>query len=224
MTNKARVTNARQFVQKNSERRKNEWRAKGERTKKFSLTFAILVIVLMIPAIELEIEQCLKVLRNGGTILYPTDTIWGIGCDATNSKAVNKIYRLKKRVESKSLIILLDTPEKIKNYVTQVPEIALDLLENIDRPLTIIYPGAKNLAKNVIAEDNSIAIRIVKNEFCRKLIHEFDKPIVSSSANISGEPSPLVFKKYFAGDNRSRRLYRQALPGDPAGDAAIADH
>jgi L-threonylcarbamoyladenylate synthase len=143
---------------------------------------------------EEELNRCLQVLRNGGTILYPTDTVWGIGCDATNRRAVDKIYRLKKRLESKSLIILLDEAEKIKRYVKVVPDIAWDLLEIVGSPLTIIYPGAMNLAKNVIAEDNSIAIRIIRNEFCKRLIHEFDKPIVSSSANISGEPTPMVFK------------------------------
>jgi L-threonylcarbamoyladenylate synthase len=143
---------------------------------------------------EQEIKNCLEVLRMGGTILYPTDTIWGIGCDATKRKAVDKIYRLKKRLETKSLIVLLDDPEKLKNYVRIVPGIAWDLMENVRSPLTIIYPNAQNLAKNVIAEDNSIAIRIVKNEFCQRLIHEFGKPIVSSSANISGEPTPFVFK------------------------------
>ncbi|MCX6247796.1 MAG: L-threonylcarbamoyladenylate synthase [Bacteroidetes bacterium] len=141
-----------------------------------------------------EIQNCVDVLKKEGTILYPTDTIWGIGCDATSQKAVAKIYKLKKRVESKSLIILLADMEDISNYVKTIPDIAWDLMKNVDRPLTIIYPNAQNLAKNVIAEDHSIAIRIVKNEFCISLIREFGKPIVSSSANISGEPAPLVFK------------------------------
>ncbi len=144
---------------------------------------------------EKDIQKCLEVLRNGGTILYPTDTIWGIGCDATNRKAVDKIYRLKKRLESKSLIVLLDDPGKLPFYVKTIPAIAWDLIGGVDNPLTVIYPNAMNLAKNVIAEDGSIAIRIVKNDFCKRLIHDFGKPIVSSSANISGEPAPLVFKK-----------------------------
>jgi L-threonylcarbamoyladenylate synthase len=144
---------------------------------------------------EEEIKKCLEVLRKGGTILYPTDTIWGIGCDATKPKAVEKIYRIKKRVESKSLIVLLDDAAKLSSYVKIVPDIARDLIRNIDKPVTIIYPDAINLAKNVIADDGSIAIRIVKNKFCQELIREFGKPIVSSSANISGEPAPSVFKK-----------------------------
>jgi len=143
---------------------------------------------------EHEIQKCLEILRKGGTILYPTDTIWGIGCDATSRKAVTKIYKLKKRLESKSLIILLDDPMKLKTYIKTIPDITWDLIENVETPLTIIYPDARKLASNVIAEDNSIAIRIVRNEFCRQLIHEFGKPIVSSSANVSGEPTPLTFK------------------------------
>jgi len=141
-----------------------------------------------------EIKKCVEVLEKGGTILYPTDTIWGIGCDATSEKAVEKIYHLKKRVESKRLIILLADMKEISKYMKTFPGIARDLMKNVERPLTIIYPDAQNLAKNVIAKDNSIAIRIVKNEFCKSLIRAFGKPIVSSSANISDEPTPMVFK------------------------------
>jgi len=148
----------------------------------------------MLPAMKNEIKKCVEVLEKDGTILYPTDTIWGIGCDATSQKAVEKIYKLKKRVESKSLIILLADMKDISKYVETFPDIARDLMKNVERPLTIIYPNAKNIAKNVIAKDNSIAIRIVKNEFCKNLIRAFGKPIISSSANISGEPAPMVFK------------------------------
>ena len=147
----------------------------------------------MLP-IDREIQNCLKVLNCGGIILYPTDTIWGIGCDATNAEAVQKIYHLKQRMERKSLIILLDEAEKLREYVSNVPEIAWDLLDHVETPLTIIYPEAKNLAENVVAEDCSVAIRIVKNEFCRRLIHEFGKPVVSTSANISGEKPALAFR------------------------------
>ncbi len=148
----------------------------------------------MLFAMKNEIKNCVEVLEKEGTILYPTDTIWGIGCDATSQKAVEKIYLLKKRVESKSLIILLADMKDISTYVETFPDIARDLMKNVERPLTIIYPKAKNIAKNVIAKDNSIAIRIVKNEFCKNLIRTFGKPIISSSANISGEPAPMVFK------------------------------
>ena len=143
---------------------------------------------------EQEIQNCITVLKKGGTILYPTDTIWGIGCDATNEKAIEKVYKLKKRPNQKSLILLLDDPVKLADYVKKVPEITWDLISNVDKPLTIIYPDAKNLPKNILGEDNSVAIRLVKNEFCRKLIREFGKPVVSSSANISGDPAPLVFR------------------------------
>jgi L-threonylcarbamoyladenylate synthase len=143
---------------------------------------------------EQEIQRCVSVLKRGGTILYPTDTIWGIGCDATNFKAVDKIYKIKKRLETKSLIILIDDPAKIEHYVREIPDITWDLMKNVDRPITIIYPNARNLPRNVIGEDNSIAIRIAKNEFCVRLIREFGKPIVSSSANVSGDQAPLVFR------------------------------
>ena len=144
--------------------------------------------------IEQEIQNCLTALNSGGIILYPTDTIWGIGCDATNPMAVDKVYRLKRKIERKNLIILLDEAEKIGNYVSVVPDIGWDLLKSVDTPLTIIYPDAKNLAANVIADDGSIAIRVVGNDFCRSLIRKFGKPIVSTSANISGHPPPREFK------------------------------
>jgi L-threonylcarbamoyladenylate synthase len=141
-----------------------------------------------------EILKCLEVLEKGGTILYPTDTVWGLGCDATNEKAVARIYKIKQRLDSKSLIILLHDPAFLEKYVENVPDIAWDLMKSVGKPLTIIYPHAINLPGNVTGEDHSIAIRIVKNEFCRELIRKFGKPIVSTSANISGEPAPLVFK------------------------------
>jgi L-threonylcarbamoyladenylate synthase len=141
-----------------------------------------------------EIEWCIQILKSGGTILYPTDTIWGIGCDATNPRAVEKVFAVKQRAESKSLIILVDTFDKIADYVTDVPEVAYDLVTSMDTPVTIIYSGARKLAHNVIASDGTIAIRVVKDEFCQKLINRFGKPIVSSSANVSGAETPLFFK------------------------------
>jgi L-threonylcarbamoyladenylate synthase len=140
-----------------------------------------------------EIKKAFDTLQVGGIILYPTDTIWGIGCDATNSKAVEEIYKIKHRAQQQSFIILLDTADRIKEYVTQVPSIAYDLISQYVYPLTIIYPEAKNIAKNVIALDGSIAIRIVNELFCKTLIQRFGKPIVSSSANISGEAHPISF-------------------------------
>jgi L-threonylcarbamoyladenylate synthase len=142
-----------------------------------------------------DLSAAVETLRKGGLILYPTDTIWGIGCDATNVEAVDRIYRIKKRQDEKSLLILLDDENKLQDYVSDVPEIAWNLIEISDKPLTIIYPGAKNLAGNLIAEDGSIAIRIVKDDFCRQMIRRFGKPVVSTSANISGMPWPPYYQK-----------------------------
>lgn len=140
-----------------------------------------------------DINKALEVLRNGGLILYPTDTIWGIGCDATNADAVAKVFALKQRDESKSLIVLLDTDNKLQSYVSEVPEVAYELIEYSGKPLTIIYDGAKNLAPNLISIDGSVAIRVANHPFCHQLIQRFRKPIVSTSANISGQPSPTHF-------------------------------
>ena len=143
---------------------------------------------------EKEIDKAIEVLKKGGTILYPTDTIWGIGCDATNSKAVQKVLKIKNRLKNFSFIILVEKDRRISDYVEQVPEITWDLLSGFELPVTVIYPKAKNLAKNVMAKDGSIAIRVVKYEFCQRLIAKFGKPIVSTSANISGEHPPVMFK------------------------------
>lgn len=142
-----------------------------------------------------EIQRSVEILKSGGVICYPTDTIWGIGCDATNVTAVTKVGKIKKRDDAKSLIVLLANPDDLEKYVKVVPEIAWDLLDQVEDPLTIIYPGARNLAKNVIAEDGSVGIRVVHDEFCKMLIQAFGKPIVSTSANFSGEPHPLSFGK-----------------------------
>ena len=141
------------------------------------------------------IKQAVEVLRRGGVILYPTDTIWGIGCDATNPDAVAKIYSIKQREDTKSMLVLIETPNRLNSYVDTVPEIAWDIVELADKPLTIIYPKAKNLASNLIASDGSIGIRVVTHDFCEKLIRTFGKPIVSTSANISGKAYPKNFKE-----------------------------
>lgn len=142
-----------------------------------------------------EINKALEVLRIGGLILYPTDTIWGIGCDATNSESVDKVFKLKGRMDEKSLIVLLDTENKLQSYMKEVPEIAYDLIEYAENPLTIIYSGAKNIAPNAIAGDGSIGIRIVKHNFCAKLLNRFRKPIISTSANLSGQKAPGNFNE-----------------------------
>lgn len=140
-----------------------------------------------------DLKKAIEILQQGGIILYPTDTIWGIGCDATNAEAVKRIYELKQREDSKSMLILLDHEAKLNSYINQVPEMAWDLIEFSTKPLTIVYPNAKNLAFNLLAEDKSIGIRITKEEFSNKLCNRFKKPIVSTSANISGDPSPSCF-------------------------------
>jgi L-threonylcarbamoyladenylate synthase len=140
-----------------------------------------------------DINVAVQVLKKGGVILYPTDTIWGIGCDATNSDAVEKVFAIKQRSEAKGMLVLLDDANNLDRYLQEVPEIAWDLIELSDEPLTIIYSGAKNLAGNIISPDGTIGIRIVRDEFCRKLIQQFRKPIVSTSANISGKSWPENF-------------------------------
>ncbi|AUC14829.1 threonylcarbamoyl-AMP synthase [Tenacibaculum sp. SZ-18] len=139
------------------------------------------------------IEETLEHLVNGNTILYPTDTVWGLGCDATNSEAVKKIYKIKNREESKSLIVLVNSLKMLQEYVN-VPAQAIEVLNKAVKPTTIIYRNPKGIAANIInKEDNTIAIRVVQNEFCEKLIEKFNKPIVSTSANLSGNPTPKSF-------------------------------
>ena len=149
-----------------------------------------------------DLQEALRVLRSGGIIVYPTDTVWGIGCDATNAEAVKRIYALKQREDSKSMLVLLDSPAKLNYYIADIPDAAWALLEASDysdesdysdssdkKPLTIIYPGARNLAPNLLAEDGSIGIRITNEPFSKALCEQLRHPIVSTSANISGHPS-----------------------------------
>ena len=134
-------------------------------------------------------------MNEGGVILYPTDTIWGIGCDATNEEAVRRVYQIKQRSDSKAMLVLVDSPVKVDFYVQDVPEVAWDLIEVADKPLTIIYSGARNLASNLIAEDGSVGIRVTNEEFSKRLCQQFRKAIVSTSANISGRPSPANYSE-----------------------------
>lgn len=140
-----------------------------------------------------DLKQALETLQKGGIILYPTDTVWGLGCDATNEEAVKRIYELKRRSDAKSMLVLVDTPNRIESYVQEVPDMAWDLIEVSDKPLTIIYPKAKNLAENLVAEDGSIGIRVSGEQFSKMLCARFKRPVVSTSANISGQPSPAFF-------------------------------
>ena len=144
---------------------------------------------------EQEILKSLEVLKNDEVLLYPTDTVWGLGCDATSNAAVEKIYKIKQRSESKSLIILVAHPEMLQTYIQNIPDSVLEVLQTVAKPTSIIYKKPVGLAKNVVASDNTVAIRIPDNAFCKELIHRFGKPIVSTSANISGNPTPQSFKE-----------------------------
>ena len=138
---------------------------------------------------EDDIRQAVEVMRRGGVILYPTDTVWGIGCDATNAEAVARIYRIKQRDDSKAMICLVDSDARVQRYVRDVPSVAWDLFEYADKPTTLILDGAVNLAPNLVGGDGSIAIRITREDFSRELCYRMQKPVVSTSANISGEPA-----------------------------------
>ena len=142
---------------------------------------------------ENDITQCVNTLNNGGLILYPTDTVWGIGCDATNAEAVKRVYQLKQRDDSKALIVLIDNADHIDHYVVDVPAIARELIDVAVKPLTIIYEGAYNLAPNLLGDEDSVGIRIPNDEFCHQLCARFGKPIVSTSANVSGNPTAKTF-------------------------------
>lgn len=144
-------------------------------------------------SLDNEIEKVCNILNRGQTICYPTDTIWGIGCDATNSTAVEKIYKIKERDPLKSMLILVDSYDMAERYVAKIPNEAKKIFENTKHPLTIIFDNAQNLASNLPAKDGSIGVRIVKHKFCSPLIKIFGKPIVSTSANISGKPAPETF-------------------------------
>ena len=163
-------------------------------------------------------------MEKGGIILYPTDTIWGIGCDATNEDAVKRVYEIKKRIDSKALIVLVDKPVKVEFYVREVPEIAWDLIDVADKPLTIVYPNARNLATTVLADDGSVGIRITQETFSRKLCERFRKAIVSTSANISGQPAPTNFNEI--SDEIKQAVdyvvtYRQDDPYQPSPSSVI---
>lgn len=143
---------------------------------------------------EEDIRQAVQVLRQGGIILYPTDTVWGIGCDATNAQAVARIYQIKQRSEAKAMICLVDSDARLQRYVRNVPDVAWDLMEYATKPTTVILDNAVNLAPNLIADDGSVAMRITREEFSRELCYRFQKPLVSTSANISGQPAAQNYR------------------------------
>ena len=176
------------------------------------------------PTLNSEINQVVEMLKRGSTICYPTDTIWGIGCDATNSEAVDKIYKIKGRDTSKSMLILVDSIEALNNYVKHIPEIAANLIKTATEPLTIIFYGAQNLAHNLYANDGTIGVRVVNHAFCTPMLQKFGKPIVSTSANISGQPPPSLrneidskiiesvdYTVYFDNEQASRKASRIIL-------------
>ncbi|MBE9487946.1 MAG: threonylcarbamoyl-AMP synthase [Bacteroidetes bacterium] len=142
-----------------------------------------------------EIAKAIEVLKAGGIILYPTDTVWGIGCDATNYEAVQKVYELKKNEDKKSMLVLVENLDKVMLYVDKVPSVAWDILELTEKPTTLILPNAKNVAKNIIPEEGTLGIRIPNHEFCKQLLFKFHRPLVSTSANISGTPAPKKLKE-----------------------------
>lgn len=163
-----------------------------------------------------DLKNALQVLRNGGVILYPTDTVWGLGCDATNADAVKRIFTIKQREDSKSMLVLMENPNMLGAYIKEIPEIAWQLIEVTDKPLTIIYPGAKNLALNLLAEDGSIGIRITTETFTEHLIQQFRRPIVSTSANLAGKPTPQNFDEIEEAVLKSVDYVVQYRQGDTA--------
>ena len=155
-------------------------------------------------AIRQDVKKACEVMQKGGIILYPTDTIWGIGCDATNAEAVKRVYDIKKRADSKAMLVLVDSSVKVDFYVRDVPAVAWDLIDYATKPLTIIYDGARNLAENLLAEDGSVGIRVTGEAFSKELCFRFRKAIVSTSANISGQPSPANFSE-ISEENKNKR-------------------
>ncbi|MFK7814195.1 MAG: L-threonylcarbamoyladenylate synthase [Maribacter sp.] len=142
-----------------------------------------------------EINKAITILENGGLILYPTDTVWGIGCDATNEEAVHKVYKLKERADSKALICLVANDAMLERHIPIVPEVAYDIMDLSTKPTTIVYDNPQGIAKNLIAKDNTLAIRVASDKFCQYLINKFKNPIISTSANISGQPTPKQFSE-----------------------------
>lgn len=168
-----------------------------------------------------ELDEAIVILRQGGVILYPTDTVWGLGCDATNKDAVARIFEIKRRCDSKSLITLVADADMLGKYVKVIPEVAINLIEVNDKPMTIIYPGAMGLADGVVAQDGSAGIRIPQHEFCQQLVRRFRKPIVSTSANVSGEPAPAFYEDIpidiiEAADWVADPIFQEGSTGEPS--------
>ena len=170
--------------------------------------------------INQEIQNAYEVIQKGGIILYPTDTVWGIGCDATNPEAVAKIYKLKKRAETKSMIVLMNGEKMIYNVFKEIPEVAWQIIDLSEDPITLVLDKPRNVAANLIAPDQTLGIRVVKEPFCFKLIEKMKKPLVSTSANISGQPTPKSFKEIspeiIKGVDYVVNLHREKIAGKPS--------
>ena len=170
--------------------------------------------------INTEVHNAYEIIKEGGIILYPTDTVWGIGCDATNEEAIKKIYALKKRVESKSMIVLMNSERMIYNVFKEVPEVAWQIIDLSENPTTLVLDKPRNVAPNLIAPDQTLGIRIVKEPFCFKLMEKMKKPLVSTSANISGQPTPKSFKEIspeiIKGVDYVVNLHREKIAGKPS--------
>ena len=170
--------------------------------------------------INTEIHNAFEIIKNGGIILYPTDTVWGIGCDATNPEAVAKIYALKKRAETQSMIVLMNGDRMLHNVFKEIPEVAWQIMECADKPTTLILDNARNVAPNLISADKSLGIRVVNEPFCFKLLERMKKPLVSTSANISGQPSPKSFKEIspeiIKGVDYVVNLQHEKIAGNPS--------
>ena len=170
--------------------------------------------------INQEIQKAFEVIQQGGIILYPTDTVWGIGCDATNEEAIAKIYKLKQRDDSKSMIVLMNGEKMMYNVFKDIPEVAWQIIDLSEKPTTLILDNPRNVAKNIIAEDKTLGVRMVKEPFCFKLMERMKKPLVSTSANISGQPTPIAFKdispEIVNGVDYVVNLHRDKINGKPS--------
>lgn len=175
---------------------------------------------MLINDINQEIHKAFEIIQQGGIILYPTDTVWGIGCDATNAEAVAKIYKLKQRTETQSMIVLMNGEKMMYNVFKDIPEVAWQIMDLSEKPTTLILDKPRNVAANLIAADNTLGIRIVKEPFCFKLMEKMRKPLVSTSANISGQVTPIAFKdissEIINGVDYVVNLYRDKIAGKPS--------
>jgi len=175
---------------------------------------------MLINDLNQEIQNAYEIIQQGGIILYPTDTVWGIGCDATNSEAVAKIYKLKQRAETQSMICLMNGEKMMYNVFKEIPEVAWQIIDLSDKPTTLILDNPRNIASNLIASDSTLGIRIVKEPFCFKLMEKMKKPLVSTSANISGQPTPIAFaaisSEIINGVDYVVNLHRDKIGGKPS--------